>query len=183
MKTYRDGITKNKKDAYDALVKVENLDVANGEKGTVKIYVNLDNIGDGSTGKKWQYVPEAATGDNAGKDFNFYYTSILGSGDTSKLLIKSLEFDKDVKQDAFRDIQLDLNVASESAQVVYNGDMAQSTAANASIYGADPEKAEYALTEAVKWVADTTAVTDDNVINDKDPNPKADANVPAPATP
>ena len=84
-----------------------------------------------------------------------------------------MEFDKDVVQDSFRSVDFDLNVESESAQVVYNGDKVQATAANATITGANTTDAEYNVTDTVKWAADGTNVAP----TDEDPNPKADAEV------
>lgn len=174
MKKFRDDKVADAKAAYEAAVRAENGQGAVAEDGIVKIYVNLANIGDGTAKEKWQYVADAAV--EEGKDFNFYYTSILPSGQTSSLLITSIEFDKDVKQHAFRDIQLDLDVTSESAQVVYNGDVIEATAANATITGAKTTAETYATVDGpVQWAADTTARSEN--ITDKDPNPKADTTV------
>lgn len=174
MKKFRDGKVTDAKAAYEAAVRAENGQGAVAEDGIVKIYVNLANVGNGETKEQWQYIADAAT--EEGKDFNFYYTSILPSGQTSSLLITSVEFDKDVKQHAFRDIQLDLDVTSESAQVVYNGDVIEATAANATITGAKTTAETYATVDGpVQWAADKSARSEN--ITDKDPNPKADTTV------
>ena len=158
----------NKKYAFGAVLDTdEDLD-------PIKIIVHLANIGDGTAADKWQYI-EGAAGD-ADKEFNFFYTSILESGETSKLLIKSVEMDKNVTQDMFRDLQFDLNVSSESAQAIYEDGLALPTSANQSLSGGKTTKATgYAETEAVQWEKKTDPATPS--ITDKDPQGKATANV------
>ena len=90
-------------------------------------------------------------------DFIFGYTGILESGEVSSLLIKSVEFASDTKQEAFKDLKFDINVAAESAQVVYNGTRVSAEAAKSSITEIEPTEAEYANSDAtVTWKEDGT---------------------------
>jgi predicted ribosomally synthesized peptide with SipW-like signal peptide len=145
----------------------------------VKLYVNLVNVvddvditADETNRDKWQYVGESDyETDKSAKEFVFGYTGILEAGETSSLLIKSVEFDKDTTQDSFRDLKFDINVLVESAQAVYNANRVESTAAKEGITVISPTEPDYAsVDEAVKWEADATSPT--TLPKDNDPNPK-----------
>ena len=178
MKDYRDyqindsdnGLLKKYNDAKKAAVAVqdsdENLD-------PITIIVHLDNIDNTPNDRdKWQYIANATDAN----EYNFFYTSILGSGETSKLLIKSVEMSEGVTQDMFRDLQFDLNVVAESAQAQYEDGLAMPTAANASLSGGQTTKdTGYAEDEKVAWKKRTTATT--NNITNKDPDGKAETEV------
>ena len=144
--------------------------------GPIDIYVHLANLdGTGATAEKWQYIADATPpGGTAANEYNFYYTSVLPSGQTSKLLIESVEMSNAVTQDMFRDLQFDLNVNAESAQVVYDGDIARPTSANATLSGAKTTADGYRTGDVVTWEKDTTAKT---APTDRDPNPKEDTTV------
>ena len=51
---------------------------------------------------------------------SFYYTSILGGGETTAKLIDSVELDKNVTQDMFKYFDFDLNVDLNSVQVTFD---------------------------------------------------------------
>jgi hypothetical protein len=50
----------------------------------------------------------------------FYYNNRIAAGDTSKLLIDSLELDESVTKDAYVAFQYDLTINTDSVQVVTN---------------------------------------------------------------
>ena len=185
--------TKEKDDAYAAY---QNLLEANAMQATqqqvasnkaaqndIILHINLANV-QGTTGlttpanEQWQYVGDSVytddgvdTNDVSAKDFVFGYTGILESGEASSILIKSVEFDKDVKQDAFKELKFDIDVALESAQAIYEGQEIKSDAAKASISVIEPSEERYANSDAtVTWVAEGTAPNPD--ITDNDPQPK-----------
>jgi len=175
-------------DAYEQLLKdnamlaEKKALVASEGKATtdeVKLYVNLANVvetvdtaADETNRDKWQYVGDSDySTDKSAKEFVFGYTGILEAGETSSLLIKSVEFDEDTTQDSFRDLKFDINVLVESAQAVYNANRVESTAAKEGITVISPTEADYAsVDEAVKWAPDTTSPT--QLPKDNDPNPK-----------
>lgn len=88
--------------------------------GILKININLssDVVTAGGTAGKWQLVPDPIV-DNVAK---FYYTSILGAGQTSAKLIDSVELDSSATQDMYKSFDFDLNVALKSAQMAYDTD-------------------------------------------------------------
>ena len=153
----------------------------------VKLYVNLVNVTDDANpaaNNLWQYKGSSTYDESnlessvAAKDFVFGYTGILESGETSSLLIKSVEFDENTTQDSFKDLKFDINVLVESAQAVYNGPRVESTAAKAGITVIEPSAADYADSDAiVAWVYDNNpnAVPTDNDPNHKGNTPGQDA--------
>ena len=174
MQEYRQGQVDALYAAYEAATTATGETTATASP--IIMYVNLANLDDaGTTVDKWQYIADAT----AANEYNFYYTGILESGETSSLLIKDVTFDNSVTQDAFIDMQFDINVALESAQVVYtDGDIVDATAAKATIEGAEPSAATYPNTDAtVTWTKRAGGVNNQK----ENPNPKA--NDVAPATP
>jgi alternate signal-mediated exported protein len=103
------------KAAYESAYDSENPD-----KGVLKININLsdDVVTNGNTADKWQLLPNPVSGDVA----YFYYTSILGAGETSAQLIDSVELDSSVTEDMFKRFDFDLNVALKSAQIAMAND-------------------------------------------------------------
>jgi len=93
---------------------------ANPAANEIKININLsDDVGIlGTTADKWQLLPNPVNGGIA----YFYYTSILGAGETSAQLIDSVELDSSVTDDMFKRFDFDLNVALKSAQIAYDAD-------------------------------------------------------------
>ena len=67
----------------------------------------------------WQLLPTPNGNDTTAY---FYYTSILGAGQTSAQLIDSVELDSSVTDDMFKRFDFDLNVALKSAQIAYDTD-------------------------------------------------------------
>ena len=141
------------------------------------LYVNLANIAtdtdlDGAmdAADRWQYMGDASDTKTA-TAFDFGYTGILETGETSSILIKSVEFDKGVTQDAFKELKFDIDVALESAQAIYEGQQIKSDAAKESISNIEPSEERYDNCDAtVTWVAEGT---DPNpAITDNDPQPK-----------
>ena len=89
------------------------------DKGVLKININLaDVVTTTGTADKWQLLPDPVNGGTA----YFYYTSILGGGETSAQLIDSVELDSSVTDDMFKRFDFDLNVALKSAQIAYDTD-------------------------------------------------------------
>ena len=85
----------------------------------LKININLaDVVTTAGTADKWQHLPAA----DADTTAYFYYTSILGAGQTSAQLIDSVELDSSVTDDMFKRFDFDLNVALKSAQITYDAD-------------------------------------------------------------
>jgi hypothetical protein len=130
-KTQLKAAEKNYAEAAQALKNAEiAYDRAAAENdGKINIYINLsDNVVvDPGTaeGEKWQLLPASLVDTDGinGKDTaRFYYTSILGGGQTSTKLIDSVELDKNVTQDMFKYLDFDLNVDLKSAQIAMDSD-------------------------------------------------------------
>jgi hypothetical protein len=124
-KQARDNAWNAYKTAYDATT------------GELKININLaDVVTEGGVADKWQLLPESledvyknddtttpgvnliteAT-DGKTDTASFYYTSILGGGETSAKLIDSVELDPSVTKEMFKYFDFDLNITLNSAQV------------------------------------------------------------------
>ena len=89
------------------------------DKGVLKININLaDVVTTTGTADKWQLLPNPVNGGIA----YFYYTSILGAGETSAQLIDSVELDSSVTDDMFKRFDFDLNVALKSVQIAKDAD-------------------------------------------------------------
>ena len=89
------------------------------DKGVLKININLaDVVTTTGTADKWQLLPDPVNGGTA----YFYYTSILGAGQTSAQLIDSVELDSSVTDDMFKRFDFDLNVALKSVQIAKDAD-------------------------------------------------------------
>ncbi len=82
-----------------------------GGSNTLKINIELDNIGDGSAADKWQRI---------GTGTSFYYTDDVEAGETSNILVKNVQLDKGTTQEDFLAFDFDLNVNLESIQVTKN---------------------------------------------------------------
>ena len=100
--------------------KAYNDAIKSANEGVLKININLsdDVVTDGNATGKWQLLPNPVSDDVA----YFYYTSILGAGETSAQLIDSVELDKSVTEDMFKRFDFDLNVALKSAQIAMAND-------------------------------------------------------------
>jgi len=185
MKKVRKGEADAAYAAYEALLEENALRATTQQMSSniaagkdIILYVNLDHIAEDTNpadGKmdaadKWQYMGDASDTKTA-TAFDFGYTGILETGEVSSLLIKSVEFDQNVKQDAFKELKFDIDVALESAQAIYEGQEIKSDAAKASISNIEPSEDRYANSDAiVTWVAEGTAPNPD--ITDNDPQPK-----------
>ena len=77
---------------------------------TLKINIELANIGDGSAADKWEPIGT----DNA---TTFYYTDDVKAGETTNILVKNVQLDNGVSQEDFMAFDFDLNVNLESIQV------------------------------------------------------------------
>ena len=107
--------------ARQAMTEAQNAyeNAVDARDGVLKININLaDVVTTTGTADKWQLLPNPVNGDTA----YFYYTSILGGGETSAQLIDSVELDSSVTDDMFKRFDFDLNVALKSAQVAYDAD-------------------------------------------------------------
>jgi hypothetical protein len=103
-------------DAYNYYKTIQTNQESNED---IIIYINLENIGDGSESNKWELTPTLVPG---AKEANFYYTSILGSGETTEILVDSVELSGNTSNIAFKDFDFDLNVTVDSSQVVISED-------------------------------------------------------------
>lgn len=92
----------------------------NTQGADLKIYINLsDKVGTVATANDtWQLLPNPV----ANKEAVFYYNGILEGGETSSKLIDSIELDSNTTQDMYKSFDFDLNVALDSAQIVYDAD-------------------------------------------------------------
>ena len=116
----------------------------------IVIYINLANVcKDGTVNKnEWKLSPTLVAGD---KEANFYYTSILGAGEQTSILVDSLELSGDTTNVAFKDFDFDLNVTVDSSQVVVSedGNYYESTAVMANdAFKVKPSKVKYDKEEA-----------------------------------
>lgn len=99
-----------------------------GGSDTLKINIELDNIGDGTAADKWQKIGTGTT---------FYYTDDVEAGETTNILVKNVQLDSGTTQEDFLAFDFDLNVNLESIQV---------TKDNAGNETADPVKNGWAAT-------------------------------------
>ena len=97
-----------KKNAYEDAKKLAN------NSDTIKIYVNLDE----DFANSWYMDPNT----DGTEQVDFYLRKILGAGETSKRLVDSIEFDKDVNANMYKNLVFDLNVGLDSVQVTYEND-------------------------------------------------------------
>ena len=182
MMKFRKGQYEKSKNQFDAKTTEMGLTSLDENKKDIVLYIGLDDVVKGATAtdnNTWEYIGDA-TKDKTANAFDFGYSGVVKAGETSDKLIKYVKFDESVKQDAFIDMVFDINVGVESAQVVYNGTRVGAQSAQASLSPIIPTANEYADADAqVDWSKRTDAVATGDVINDEDPNPKADANVPA----
>lgn len=110
----------------------------------LKIYINLsENVVTTATGltDRWQLLPvnplvskytkdgrvigEDGVQDDVAVKYDtavFYYTSILGAGETSSKLVDSVTLDAGTTQGMYKAFDYDLNVALKSAQIAYDAD-------------------------------------------------------------
>jgi alternate signal-mediated exported protein len=103
----------NAKKAYDKA-----MAAPTDSKLKFNIYLNNDVTTGGEAGK-WQLDPTTIGDDNTA---HFYYTSILGAGETSNKLIDRVELDSSTTKDMYESFDFDINVALKSAQVVFDED-------------------------------------------------------------
>lgn len=155
-----------KKAVYDRYQTEHTNQDANND---IVIYINLANIGDGTKKDQWKLTPTLVPGSGNGavdkdgnllKEANFYYTSILGGGEVSSILVDSVELSGDTTNYAFKEFDFDLNVTVDSAQVVVSEDgrSYESTAVNANPeFFAKPSEPKYDKEQA-KPVKDNTIV-------------------------
>lgn len=73
----------------------------------------------GGVADQWQLLPTDPSATNVA---TFYYTGILGGGETSSKLIDSVELDASVTDDMYKSFDFDLNVALKSAQISTESD-------------------------------------------------------------
>lgn len=105
----------------------------NGD-GLLKININLSDsvTATPTSNDQWQIMPDYIGVD---KTAYFYYTGILGAGETSSKLIDSVELDSSVTEDMFKYFDFDLNVGLKSAQIAMANDGATilTTAADSTL--------------------------------------------------
>jgi len=128
---------------------------ANDKTGNeIKIYINLSDkvtTGKATTNDQWQLIPIDVQSNIA----HFFYTGILGSGDSSSKLIDSVELAPEVSQNAYKFFDFDLNVGLDSAQVVYADDqktiLTTAVEANTDIESDAELQTPTALNTVVYW--------------------------------
>ncbi len=108
--------------ARQAMTEAQNAyeNAVDARDGVLKININLSDAVTtaGGVADKWQLLPDPVNGGIA----YFYYTSILGAGETSAQLIDSVELDSSVTDDMFKRFDFDLNVALKSVQIAKDAD-------------------------------------------------------------
>lgn len=127
-------------DTYNKYQTIQTNQKANED---IVIYINLDNVGNGSNPDQWKLSPTLVPG---ATEANFYYTSVLGSGETTSILVDSVELSGDSTNVAYKDFDFDLNVTVDSAQVVVSedGNYYEPTAVIANdSFVAKPTKSKY----------------------------------------
>ena len=175
--------------AYDAAQKADD--------GELKININLaDVVTEGGEADKWQLLPESLedvytntlntttnvntiteAADGEKDTASFYYTSILGGGETSSKLIDSVELDPSVTKEMFKYFDFDLNITLNSAQVNidsdgnYTAETAQTELGKYAILS-DSTSADTAITwsntaaaAAKKYKSDVHTATDGNTFS------------------
>ena len=136
--------------------------------GKINIFVNLsDNViitePTADQNDKWQLLPASlvdTNSDTKADTARFYYTGILGGGETSTKLIDSVELDKEVTQDMFKYLDFDLNVDLKSAQIAMasDGETILTTATTTAGFDAGATLInDKNINTAVKWVGATPA--------------------------
>lgn len=167
-KTQLKAAEKNYAEAAQALKNAEiAYDRAAAENdGKINIYINLsDNVvvdPETAEGEKWQLLPASLVDTDGinGKDTaRFYYTSILGGGETSTKLIDSVELDKEVTQDMFKYLDFDLNVDLKSAQIAMasDGETILTTAADTILDAKATLANPTSLNTAITWDGEAPA--------------------------
>lgn len=81
------------------------------QQDSIKIIVELDNVGDGTAADQWQKVS------SANKSDTFYYTDDLEAGDATTPLVKNVTLAESVKPGSYVAFDFDLNVNLESVQI------------------------------------------------------------------
>jgi len=129
---------------------VDDASVLNADNAAHEIKIKI-NLADGVKGDQtWSQIPTTDGAEVA----HFYLNKVLAAGETSDMLIKSVELDGESTTPAsFKDMTFDLNVALKSAQVTYDDQnnilptAADTTFTNAEVASVDQ------TTKAVTWQA------------------------------
>ena len=160
LKAAQDNLARAKQAKKEAEEAYTNATTANGGKLKININLSDDVTTAGGTADKWQLLPDGHLVDgDLGKTAYFYYTSILGAGETSSMLIDSVELDDSVTDDMFKRFDFDLNVGLKSAQIAMDSDgqTILTTAADSTLDAtatlANPTSADTAITWAEKAAA------------------------------
>ena len=152
-------------DALNNYNKYKTIQTNQESNKDIVIYINFkkdviakaETTAENEKKNKWEFTPTLVPGDT---EANFYYTSILGSGETTEILVDSVELSGDTKNIAFKDFDFDLNVTVDSSQVVISEDgnsyETDAVIANDSFI-AKPTKAKYDKPN-VKPIRDNTLV-------------------------
>lgn len=126
----------------------------------LKIYINLDK----DVATNWTMDPtkatlnDAMTEDTDKQKVSFYLNSILDAGETSAKLIDSVELDATMGN-VFKDFTFDLDVALDSAQIIYDNDQKtiKTDAVVAPAFTLTPSLADATdIDTTVTWAAPTT---------------------------
>ncbi|MCR5600162.1 MAG: BsaA family SipW-dependent biofilm matrix protein [Ruminococcus sp.] len=89
---------------------------AGSQDASIKINVELENIGDGTAPDEWQHF------DNTGAKHTFYYTNDLDSSNDSSKLVANVQLDKGLKEGAYVAFDFDFDVHLDSIQIVKDTD-------------------------------------------------------------
>ena len=135
----------------NARMDYENAAPNSENDGLLKININLSDkvtVDAPTSNDQWQLTP-----DNVDKTAYFYYTGILGAGETSSKLIDSVELDSSVTEDMFKYFDFDLNVALKSAQIAIADDGATilTTAADNTLDADATLKTPTSVDTIVEW--------------------------------
>lgn len=89
---------------------------AGTQSASIKINVELNNIGDGTAPDKWQHF------DTAGAKHTFYYTNDVDSGSQTSKLVTNVQLDSGLKEGSYVAFDFDFDVHLDSIQIVKDTD-------------------------------------------------------------
>lgn len=89
---------------------------AGSQDASIKINVELENIGNGTAADEWQHF------DSTGAKHTFYYTNDLDSSKDSSQLVANVQLDNGLKEGAYVAFDFDFDVHLDSIQIIKDSD-------------------------------------------------------------